>query len=1162
MADEAGVYARALLEALKNPRVYNIAITGPYGSGKSSIIRSFLKKYGDNRTLQISLAAFLPDIGSKSGAITKQEIERSILQQMLYGADANNLPFSRFKRIQTPGIWSSKLISLYIALALIACWHVFMRSELLTSEVFFRLRISNWINLSAITLAATFLWLSVYRLYVVSFGVSLKSVSLKNIEIATAATSQESILNRHLDEIIYFFESTRYNLVVIEDLDRFDDPDIFVTLREINKIVNENSGVTRTIRFLYALRDDMFVNTDRTKFFEFIIPVIPIINSSNSIDMVIAQGKRLSLDDRLDRQFLREVSRYLSDLRLIRNIFNEYAIYVANLETDNENVLNANKLLAILIYKNVFPSDFENLHRGKGILAEILGQQGELICDAERTYKAQIERIEQQIVAAQAQMPRDLDELRKIYAMALIEKAPGDYCSSVGLDRGHAISYTILSASEQFDQIIDAQDVVFKSGQGHQHRVSIAGLQAEVDPNSNFQKRKEYIEHKSSEFQEHASKQVRQLRSQITSLRVAKFNELIRRNLDKVDELFAAFGENAELARYLVLEGYVDDTYYQFTSLFHSGRLSPNDNKFLIQIRGFISPEPGFLIDNPKEVITAMRDEDFGQSYVLNVKIVDCLVGDPEEYKLQTGKLYEFVSSNFVDCEAFFSAYYASGKGVPALLAGLVRAWRGFVASILASTKSYEHVVRLIAHLSAAELQGVHQRYPSISRFVSANLPSILALGVDFEPEQLGVLQIEATDLTALESYPGIAHLLVSEGLYTITIDNVDFIFRFKLGAKDGGGLLRQNYTSIMGTGDAALIDKIDGRFGEYVRNVLLALPDNSEESVSAILAVINHDQVEVEDLKAFLERQTALVPSLDQVPVSLHKAMFELDKIEASWENCSAFLSSESYDAQVLTTYLNSNHRLAALSQMLVPRTDFAVALRQFLIANDALSDEAYRQYVRALPSEFQKFPENMSIAKLQILIDEQKVGFSPDNFTYLGVDRDLQLRFIARNVEAYFSSEPDYTLDDDFREDLLGFDVSDEARLKIVRAMDFTSLASLPSRAAKIGAIVARTGAEISAIDGEAARAIVLSSAPIDVQVSLLNKFQTKMDNEQVKSILVSLPLPYSDIKPGYGTPRLESTDANLDFVNWLEARRIISSWKRGGWFDDDIRINLFRK
>ena len=93
-ADPVGVYSSALIEATENPRVMNIALTGPYGSGKSSIIKSFLKLYR-RPVLQISLAAFLPEAVTPGGGVSKQEIERSILQQMLYGADANRLPSAR-----------------------------------------------------------------------------------------------------------------------------------------------------------------------------------------------------------------------------------------------------------------------------------------------------------------------------------------------------------------------------------------------------------------------------------------------------------------------------------------------------------------------------------------------------------------------------------------------------------------------------------------------------------------------------------------------------------------------------------------------------------------------------------------------------------------------------------------------------------------------------------------------------------------------------------------------------------------------------------------------------------------------------------------------------------------------------------------------------------
>uniref|UniRef100_UPI002FCDD772 YobI family P-loop NTPase n=1 Tax=Albibacillus kandeliae TaxID=2174228 RepID=UPI002FCDD772 len=44
-ADQGGVYSAALKFATNSSDVSNIAFTRPYGSGKSSIIRSFLKSW-------------------------------------------------------------------------------------------------------------------------------------------------------------------------------------------------------------------------------------------------------------------------------------------------------------------------------------------------------------------------------------------------------------------------------------------------------------------------------------------------------------------------------------------------------------------------------------------------------------------------------------------------------------------------------------------------------------------------------------------------------------------------------------------------------------------------------------------------------------------------------------------------------------------------------------------------------------------------------------------------------------------------------------------------------------------------------------------------------------------------------------------------------------
>lgn len=113
----------------------------------------------------------------------------------------------------------------------------------------------------------------------------LNKLNLKNGEIELKEYKDDtSIFNKHMDEIVYFFQVTKYNVVIIEDLDRFNNTDIFLKLREVNQLLNQSESVGRKIVFIYAVRDDMFLDEERTKFFDYITTVIPIINSSNSVD--------------------------------------------------------------------------------------------------------------------------------------------------------------------------------------------------------------------------------------------------------------------------------------------------------------------------------------------------------------------------------------------------------------------------------------------------------------------------------------------------------------------------------------------------------------------------------------------------------------------------------------------------------------------------------------------------------------------------------------------------------------------------------------------------------------------------------------------------------------------------------------------------------------
>lgn len=105
------VYIQALNWAFNDSSIKNIALTGPYGAGKSSILLSFLKQYDNIRknTLTISLASFIDKLQEnqdknstedKTIRLDIDEIEKSILKQLFYKVDPLKIPQSRFHRIR------------------------------------------------------------------------------------------------------------------------------------------------------------------------------------------------------------------------------------------------------------------------------------------------------------------------------------------------------------------------------------------------------------------------------------------------------------------------------------------------------------------------------------------------------------------------------------------------------------------------------------------------------------------------------------------------------------------------------------------------------------------------------------------------------------------------------------------------------------------------------------------------------------------------------------------------------------------------------------------------------------------------------------------------------------------------------------------------------
>lgn len=117
-------YVSILKSAIDDKDVRNVAISGTYGSGKSSIIKTFERHYPKYKCLNLSLAAFAEEFqslqnDSNTGNETQEkkpndagkpfvdpnivkmeQLEFSLVQQFFYHVKASGIPDSRFGRIR------------------------------------------------------------------------------------------------------------------------------------------------------------------------------------------------------------------------------------------------------------------------------------------------------------------------------------------------------------------------------------------------------------------------------------------------------------------------------------------------------------------------------------------------------------------------------------------------------------------------------------------------------------------------------------------------------------------------------------------------------------------------------------------------------------------------------------------------------------------------------------------------------------------------------------------------------------------------------------------------------------------------------------------------------------------------------------------------------
>ena len=357
VSENKGVYNKALDFAFDDDDIKNIAITGIYGAGKSTVWYSYLNGCSRKirkKSINVSLGVYFVEPPK-----SMYRVEKQIINQISCQVPNWKTPLSKYRFKKNTRVYRRIIEYLFILSIVYSLFCIYNGKHVSISYLFILIVVGLFFTLK-------------YNDYKYKFS-SIKIHKTK-IKLAGRINKDDSIFDRDIEEIIYLIKTSGAKVVVFEDLDRYGSTEIFDKLKELNTLVNFNAK--KTIRFVYIINEGMLDEKKRTKFFDFILPIIPIVNNETSeavLKEILPKGICRPSDE-----VITKTSYYIDDMRILKNITNEYIVYSNKECIELDYKLDKDKLFSVVVLKNIFPKEFNLLQENSGYVHNIFSRKEEI----------------------------------------------------------------------------------------------------------------------------------------------------------------------------------------------------------------------------------------------------------------------------------------------------------------------------------------------------------------------------------------------------------------------------------------------------------------------------------------------------------------------------------------------------------------------------------------------------------------------------------------------------------------------------------------------------------------------------------------------------------------------------------------------------------------
>lgn len=1192
--DENGHYSQAILWALKNrnkENIKNIALTGPYGSGKSSILKTFQKNYKgkDLIFLNISLATFKKenpniDENGREIKVDKSEllrlIETSILEQIFYHEEDNKIPDSRFKKIKSFSlkklIWISSQYFLFL-LAILNYYNPYLIRYNFKDYTFSN-KFIDIIHFGGILIILVGTFLLIIKSVRIISAITIDKLKIQNTEIGIGENLNKSILNHHIDEILYFFSVRPYNVVIIEDLDRFRETEIFTRLREINLLLNSSEKTKwKEIVFIYAVRDDMFSDKDRTKFFDFIIPVIPVINSSNSSEIILKKKKEFGYD--LSDSLIDNISYFIDDLRLLHNISNEFYFYSKKL---NEKLIH-DKLFAIITYKNIYPNDFMKLSNNEGDLYNIFKLKSVFTKKEIEKLEIEIENNKNKIKIFNSSYIDNVKDLRLVYIARVLESLPGFKSFVIN---GNPMSLDEVIDGDNFDYLINDQYSYHQMQLNHLNRpiVSEQSFQSKfIDIEKTVDKIKSYTEKEKNIISgkdgtiNSLKNNIQELERQKLVIKHSKMEELLISN--QLTEIEVSKNLDKNFITILLRNGYIAEDYIDYISIFHEESITRSDYQFLISIKNAIKLPFDYKLFKIDKLVLKINPIDFQSEFTLNYELLDYLLANHKKYNSNLESIFNKLKDESIISIEFIKGYFETSQKLNEFTKMLCNNWHniwGFIDSNPDFSDDFKNTI----------LKGIIE-YGDVDSIIVISNQSTLKKHILSDPLFLNItdnykklykvieeLKLSFSKIDFENSSDKMLSYIYYGNYYELNIENVASVIKH-FGEFKQIDFDNSNYFAINTSKADKLIQYVEANIDYYIENIYLKASDNVNEKEEFLITLLNNNNIKFENKESIIIKTKTKITKLSTIKDSrLFSILLENNNVFASWENLLLEFNnpievdddnnSESEISDSIIGFINQIKNAEELSLVKIPKeVNSKNVYGQFwrkLIQKEEIVDQSYDLITKSNPWWYSDLNfEEISENKIKSLIHNNCINPIIESFNLIKEKSDgLNIYLFEKRKNDYFKILDQLTFDSKDLELILESSaLTNFEKIKILN--NCSEITIVTNRNLNLLSSILIAENSISVSDNVLKEILLNDFVPVKERISLFVRNSSKYDVSFIESFLKNLGGNYELISNSSKKARILQEKENEQLLKILENIEYISTFSK---INSDFRVHHKRK